>query len=166
MQNFPAHDNLLSVKNTLSAKRARKGMTLIEILIVVAIIGMITFPLLLTYRSYRTTQALSASAESVANHTTSVHIFAREAQKQREWGIKNKGDSTYVIYSTGASGIIEEQNYILDAGVSFEEDFDILFEIGTGKTENESVIKIVNINGHGIWVTVSENGVVEINTNP
>lgn len=163
MLNFSAHDSRFSLKRFHSQKR---GMTLIELLIVIAMIGAITFPLLLTYRTYRTSQALSASVEAVANHTRSVHIFSREAQKQREWGIKNIDDRVYALYSSGASGQIEEQKYILDSGVAFEEDFDILFRIGTGTADHDTTIKIVNINGKKAWINVSKNGVVEINPTP
>lgn len=142
------------------------AFTLVELLIVVAIIGIITFPLLITYRNHRTNQALIASAEAVANHTRSVHIFAREAQKQREWGIKNKSESAYTLYSTGASGIFEEQNYVLDNGIMFEENFDILFEIGTGDAKNPTEIKLITESGRKTWISVTENGLVEVVIDP
>lgn len=138
------------------------GVTLIELLVVVAIIGVISFPLLLTYKNYRTNQALLASAEEFANRTRTVHVFAREAQKQREWGIKYKSENSYVLYSTGASGILEEQNYILESGVSFLQQFDVLFEIGTGATTADQSIELLNANGRKMLVYISKNGVVEV----
>ena len=152
MPNLPA-------RNTFSFK---KGLTLIELIIVVAIIGIISVPLLLTYRSYRTNQALSASLEQVANHTRSVHIFAREARSQREWGIKNIDERVYAFYSSGATGVQEEQRYSLEHGVSFAQDFDILFEIGTGNTSSDYSISIVNTNGQQGLVDVSTVGIVEV----
>lgn len=138
------------------------GVTLIELLIVIAIIGVLSFPLLLTYRNYRTNQALLASADELANHTRTVHVFAREAQKQREWGIRSKDERAYVLYSTGASGFLEEQNYILESGVTFMEDFDVLFQIGTGTTVEDQNIELINTNGRKMLVYISKNGVVEV----
>lgn len=141
---------------------ARRGMTLIELLVVVVIFGVTVIPLLLTYRSYRTTQALFSSTEAVANQVRSAHVFARESRSQREWGIKSTGANSYVIFSLGSTGSRDEQRYSLESGVSFVNSFDIVFEIGTGETDAQYVLEIVSINGRVSRVTVGETGVVEV----
>jgi prepilin-type N-terminal cleavage/methylation domain-containing protein len=155
MQPFPAHGKLPSFRFT-------KGITLIELLVVVAIIGLIAIPLLLTYRSYRTNQALIASAETVSNHTRSAHVFAREAKNQREWGVKSTSAASYAIYSSGPTGEAIEQRYSLDLGVSFEREFEILFSIGEGTAERDYTIELVNTNNRRAILGVSRAGVVEV----
>lgn len=153
---------------TLSAPRRPSiaGFSLIELLVVVAIFGLVFFPLIISYGSHRTNQALFANAEQVANHTRTVHIFAREARKEREWGVKSKSDSAYVLYSSGSSGIVEEQNYALDSGITFESGFDVLFEIGTGEAKSKDTIKLLGSNGKRTWVEVSDSGLVEVKVDP
>lgn len=150
MRFLSAHDNKYA------------GVTLIELLIVVAIIGLVFFPLLLTYRGYRTNQALLASAEEVANHARSVHIFSRESYKLREWGIKNSDSSNYSLYSSGASGELIENNYRLENNIYFEENFDVLFQIGSGEASLESAIKLIADNGQKMQVNINKSGVVEV----
>jgi prepilin-type N-terminal cleavage/methylation domain-containing protein len=166
MTNFPARNRYAQALAGRPARTKRsnalKGFTLIELLIVIAIIGIITFPLLLTYRSYRTSQALNSSVEQVANNVRAVHVFAREARNQREWGIKNLNDSMYALYSSGATGDVDEQQYSLASGVLFPEDFNVLFEIGSGDTDRDYSIPIENVNGKRINVDVSTEGVVEV----
>jgi prepilin-type N-terminal cleavage/methylation domain-containing protein len=139
-----------------------RGLSLIELLIVVAIIGLVVLPLLVTYASHRTTQALYSSSDQVANHTRSVRIFSREAREQKEWGIKNVSENSYALYSTGASGLQIVQNYSLERGVSFTDDFDIRFEIGTGETEQEHIIGLQSSNDQSSSIFVSTTGVVEV----
>lgn len=153
---------------TLSAPRRLRiaGFSLVELLVVVAIFGLVFFPLIITYGSHRTSQALSSNAEQVANYVRAAHIFSREAQKEREWGIRSKSDSAYTLYSTGSSGIVEVQNYTLDNGVTFESGFDILFEIGTGRAKTRKTIKLQGSNGKRIWVEVSDSGLIEVKVDP
>jgi prepilin-type N-terminal cleavage/methylation domain-containing protein len=143
-------------------KRLSRGMTLFELLIVSAIFVVTLVPLLLTYRSYRTTQALAASAEAVANHTREAHIFSREARDRREWGIRSINASLYTLFSSGLEGTRDEERHALESGVEFADSFEILFTIGTGEALDDSVIELVNINGKETLVKISKFGVVEV----
>ncbi len=144
----------------MSTNSAR-GVTLIELILVVTLVGVVFIPLLLTYGSYRTARALQASSEAVANHATSAHIFARDAKSQKEWGIKSTNDRTYAIYSSGASGEKIENSYSLEQGVTFSEDFTILFHIGRGTTSEDSEISLTANNGVIRKIMVSASGIVE-----
>lgn len=139
-----------------------KGLTLIELLLVIAIISVLVIPLLLTYQGYRTSQALLASAEAVANHARSAHVFAREARNSREWGIKSINNYQYSIYSLGASGERLEYNYFLENRVFFVNDFNVLFKIGTGETDSNFDVELVNTNGSKAQVKISKFGLVEV----
>lgn len=142
--------------------KSAHGFTLIEVILVVVIIGVVFTPLLLTYSAYRNTQALYNSAEAVANHTTSAHIFARDAKNQRNWGIKNIDSRRYSIYSSGDSGELNEYNYSLEPGVSFGHDFEILFEIGSGETSHDFQIKLENESKKKLNINVSKLGIAEV----
>lgn len=143
--------------STISAR----GITFIEIILVVTLVGVVFVPLLLTYGSYRNTRALYVSAEAVANQTTSAHIFARDAKDQKDWGIKSTSEQSYSIYSSGASGTKLENNYSLEPGVSFVKDFDILFAIGKGTTSADSEIILKSSKGLERRILVTKSGVVE-----
>jgi len=141
---------------------ARRGMTLVELLVVVVLIGFTVIPFFLTYNSYRSNQALVNSAEQLANNMRAVHIFSREAREQKEWGIKNTNSAIYSIFSSGASGVSIIQQYPLEVGVSFARDFEILFQIGTGETETSQEIELINRRGSKVTVTISQTGVVGV----
>lgn len=145
----------------MQSTSARHGMTLVELLVVVVLIGVTVIPLLLSYNSYRTSQALASSAQAVANNVRSAHIFAREAREQKEWGVKSTSGFSYAIFSSGTSVNIIQQ-YPLEVGISFARDFETLFEIGTGNLNSPQEIELINRKGNKIIITVSQTGVVEV----
>ena len=143
-------------------RKSKKGFTLIELIIVTAIVSLAFIPLLITYRGTRTNQALLNSAESFANHTRSAHVFARESRETKNWGIKRLNQTQYAIFSV-ISGADENENvYTLENAITFNADFRILFNIGTGETDNSQTITLNARNGNSIEIEVLKTGVVDI----
>ena len=140
----------------------RKGLTLIELLLVITIVGVLFIPLLITYRTARTTRALDTSAEEIKNHATSAHIFAREAREKLNWGLVSSSDSTYAIVKEDALGRQTFQNYTLPSGVKFVSNFEVIFKIGSGETDGEKIISLINSNGLERKIQILSTGIVEV----
>ena len=138
------------------------GFTLIELILVTAIIGVITVPFIITYRNSRANQALRTSAEQVADHARSAHVFAREANEGNGWGITSTDDSSYAIVSGTETDWNEFSSYVLQPQITFTNDFFVWFEIGTGAIDSGQTIELSNLNGTKSKVDINENGVVEV----
>ena len=149
---------------TLISKACERGLTLIELLIVIVIISSLVIPLLVGYRGSRTNQALYASANELADKMRNAHVFAREAKDEQEWGIESQGSSSYSLSSGKKSGSSIVNNFVLEPGVTFDKNFTIWFDIGTGelKGANTQTVTLIGINGKRVDVTVLGTGVVEV----
>ncbi|QQS39038.1 prepilin-type N-terminal cleavage/methylation domain-containing protein [Candidatus Woesebacteria bacterium] len=138
------------------------GFTLIEMLIAVSIIGVLIVPLVTTYRDSRNNQALNASAEALADHIRNAHVFAREANQKSNWGIINDTYVKYNVVSGNADSYTKESAFSLDPGITFDHNFTIWFEKGTGETINAASITLVNSKKKKITLEIFKTGVVEV----
>ena len=140
------------------------GFTLIEIIIVLAILGTMVFLFATNFRHSVANQALRASAENFASDIRSVHIYAREVKDKKEWGIESMDDQTsYMI----VSGIIPDDREMvskhkLDGNTKFSGDALVWFTAGTGETDSSESISLESPYGGKIIVDVLINGVVEV----
>ena len=146
----------------LAARPSDKGFTLIEVILVVAMISVIVIPLLISYRTTRTNQALLSSTEEFANHVRSAHIFARDANGRKSWGVRSIDTKLYEIYSAIGGTSSAENRYSLEPAVQFTNSFDVLFHIGTGETDVELQVLFSADNGSKAKVEVLKTGVVEV----
>ncbi len=138
-----------------------KGFTLVEMLIVVAIIGIFMIPLLITYRSSQNNQKLRVVAEEFADQVRTVHIYARDAKDKKSWGIK-LSDNGYSLLSGRADSYKVDKSFSLGKNIEFEKDQLVWFEIGTGQTDRDYEVVIVDTRGKKIAVKISKNGIVEV----
>ncbi len=138
------------------------GFTFFELLIAMSIIGVIAIPFIITFRNARANQALRSSAEQVADHVRVAHVFAREANEKKGWGIKNESDSTYAIIKGSKSDWEINSLYSINSQTSFADDFFIWFEIGLGETDTDHIIHLINSNDVHSKIIVNKNGVVEV----
>jgi len=138
-----------------------KGFTLVEMLIVVAIIGIFTIPLLITYRSSQNNQKLRVAAEEFADQVRTVHIYARDAKDKKAWGVDLSGNS-YSLLSGRIDSYKVDKSLSLGKNIEFETDYFIWFDIGTGQTDQNYEVVIVDTRGKQIAVKISKNGIVEV----
>lgn len=138
------------------------GITLVEILIVMAILGLLSFPLLITYQTSRAKQALRISTEVFADNLRTAHIFSREAKDEKSWGIKRDDRASYALVSKQTGDWQAEKVYKLENQVEFVGDFFVWFEIGTGETTSDLSLKLKNSKGHKLKVDILKKGTIEV----
>jgi type II secretory pathway pseudopilin PulG len=148
----------------MSAQKNIRALTLVELLIVIAIIIVLLLPLLITYRTSRASQALRASTEQLADDIRTAHIYARESKDKKAWGIKKLGSDSYALVSGTDTTSVISQNFHLEPGITFTNDFIIWFGSGTGETLLDSSVMLQNLNGKKMEVVVIKSGAVEVKT--
>ena len=153
--------------NTAAQKLQGKykgGFTLIEVIIVLAILGTMVFLFATNYRHSISNQAFRASAEKFASDTRSVHIYAREVKDKKEWGIESMDDRAFymIVSGTTLDGREMVSKHKLDGDTKFSEDALIWFTAGTGETDSGKNITLESSYGGKIIVDVLINGVVEV----
>ncbi len=141
------------------------AMTLIELLIVIAIVGIVSVPSFFVISSMRNNQALNSSAEKLKNVLTQAHIFAREAKDNKEWGVTQQDATTYRFRSRTSSSDPSPSNqaeYSIENPLVFSGAmFSIWFEKGTGNTTAKTII-LRAPNAKTIQVRISATGIVEV----
>lgn len=146
-----------------SAQNRTKGFTFLEILLTIAIIGVLVVPFLITYGTSRRTQALRSSAEQLADSFRNAHVYAREATDQKSWGILRVDDTQYSLVSGSPDSYSSKTMYSLERDVFFVEDFEIWFGIGTGETDQFYTVVIEDKNGRQQEIEIYETGLIELN---
>jgi len=146
----------------MTARTEELGFTLIEMLVTLALVGLVTLPLILTFRTSRQNQAMRASAESFADNVKGAHIFSRETKDKKAWGIKNEDNRKYAIVSGKPDNFEVVYSYSLESGVHFSSGFALWFGPGTGTLEHDEIIDIEADNGQSMRVSVSSTGIVEV----
>jgi len=145
-----------------SFRHSSPGFTLVEILIVLTLIATLTVPLIISYQNSRTTQALRTSAEELANQVRSAHVFAREANEQKGWGILRTSETTYSLVSGEKYDWTVVTSRRTEHGVTFQNDFFIWFELATGETDMDYSIVLSTPKGITQTVNIVTTGLVEI----
>src|SRR3972149_10688481 len=153
---------------SLPASASSPAITLIEILVVIALIIVVVPALYISFSKYRANRALETSIESFADLISTAHVYAREAKDEKAWGVRNIDDSSYEIVSGQPQDYQSDRQTSLNLSVFFENDFFVWFIIGTGEKDKlntiptDEVIYLVNTNGRKKGVVVSDTGVVQV----
>lgn len=127
-----------------------------------AIIALLVFPLLITYRTSRANQALRSSAQILSDTIMSAHVYARNARGEKSWGVRRSGVSTYELISKDSSAIAKEASFSLEQNIVFQNDFTVWFTAGVGDAESPLTIVISADNGRSLQVAVTKTGLVEV----
>ena len=142
----------------------KDGFTLIEIIIVLAILGTMVFLFATNFRHSVANQSLRASAENFASDIRSVHIYAREVRDKKEWGIESADDKMSYMVVSGIT--IDDKEIVskheLEEDTKFSGDVFVWFAAGTGETDSGKSISLESPYGGKIIIDVLINGVVEV----
>lgn len=149
-------------KRDRKVPKLTKGFSFIELLVVVVIISVLSIPFVINYKTTRNTQVLNAAAEVLGDRIRNAHVFAREANEKKGWGIVRDSETRYLLVSGEKDDWSTQSSYSLQSGVTIPDVFFIWFEKGTGETENLQTISIVNRSGKTIQVVVQKTGLVEV----
>lgn len=157
MQNSPA----LKPKNPIL--RVVEGFTLVEILVVVAILGIISVGALFSLSHTNANQSLVASGEQLADVFRQAHIFSRESRDTKTWGVRDTALSGYelVSYMTDPTLVTVEKSYPLERNITFRTPFLIWFTRGSGEAVN-TIVELETPNGVIKQVHLLETGVVNV----
>ena len=158
---------------TLPAKYTRTplrltGFTLIELLVVVAIILIVVPVLYISFSNYRANRALEISAEAIADNLRMVHIYAREANDEKAWGVRSVSDNSYDIVSGNSTTWTSERHVELLSPITFDANFVLWFVIGIGEKDilnsdpPHEPVRLTSPTGRSIRVNVLDTGVVEV----
>ncbi|HCS78897.1 TPA: hypothetical protein DIV55_04085 [Patescibacteria group bacterium] len=138
------------------------AFTLVELVIVIALIGIFALAIGTALVTARDNQALVTSAETLADHLREAHIFARNARDGTAWGIRNLTSTSYALVSGTDASWHTEKVYMLDRQVTFTSNFAVWFTIGTGTSLVAHTIELINTHGRTMHVEVLESGVVDV----
>jgi type II secretory pathway pseudopilin PulG len=140
----------------------RVGFTLIEVLIVCALIPLISIPIIINWRTSRSNQALKTSAESFSDVLRSAHIYSREAKNSQHWGVRQTNKNSYQLVAGDESNPTIESRLSFESQINFvSENFIVWFDIGTGETNNKQSVELENMNSKKIKIDIYKTGLVE-----
>jgi prepilin-type N-terminal cleavage/methylation domain-containing protein len=145
-----------------TARKNNYGFSLIELLVVIAIIGVMIFPLFITYRTSRANQALRSSTETLADNIRTAHIYARAAKDKSSWGIRKISNTEYELIAGKPDTWHSVQTFVVDKQISLTTDFVVWFDIGTGNTATPLSVTVLSQNGKSMRIDVMESGAVEV----
>jgi prepilin-type N-terminal cleavage/methylation domain-containing protein len=139
-----------------------KAFTLIEILLVIAIISTVTAGLYISFRGSRSNQALVMTSESLADVFRSAHISSRQSKDSLAWGVKSESANFYALYSRSPTVDTRVKIYSTDSSVTILTDFEVWFNQGSGETDTPLTVELKNIFGRKTAVEVLNSGTVNV----
>lgn len=139
-----------------------QAFSLIEVIIVTALIAIVTVPLLINGRTVSISQGLKTSVQLVSNDLVTAKIYSREGKNQASWGIRTISANQYeLIYGTQSNPTVQLVRQ-LEERVVFENNATIWFGIGSGETsQNVTINLIAPDSGKRAIINVNTNGLVE-----
>lgn len=140
------------------------GLTLIEMLIVIALIGLFSVPLYISYTRTQANQGLSATVEELASTAKRAYLYSREAKDQKVWGIKRQDENSFALISGKPDDWSTISITRVEPLVTIPNDFTVLFQIGTGQIDADTSIILVNRYGRQAKVNINKTGNVETET--
>ena len=148
-----------------------KGLTLIEIIVVIAVIVMLFFIILSAFSGFNRNYALDTSAGEVAEIISEARSFTLASKGDSAYGVHFESDQVTlfkgVTYSssdpdnqiTTLSSLVTLSDISISGGVS-----DIVFERLTGDLDNDGTVTIslVSDSSKTRTITFSKTGIVEV----
>ena len=142
--------------------RFKPAFTIIELLVVVALVAAIAVPSSMAIGSFRNRQAMATSVEELTGALRRAHIYAREAKDGQAWGVTFKDASSFVLVSGIPTDYSPRGEYALTAPSTFVNGgFEVWFGQGTGNVREEVSIEISQPSGLKAEVDVNKTGLVE-----
>lgn len=141
----------------------RPALTIIELILVMALLALLLVPAILGITAYRQKQALNASADILGSVLSRAHIYSREAKEQKLWGVRRKDTRSYEMISGAPGNVSVEAEFGLASPTRFVGDsFEIWFLVDTGEADSAKTIRLLAPRGNMLQVIVNKSGSVEI----
>lgn len=142
--------------------KRNSAVTLIEMLVVMAVMAIIALPLYISYTRTQANQTLRASTEQLADTFRRAHVFAREAKDEKAWAVKSDSLTSYSLIAGNDANFKTEKATTLETFVKFPADFRVWFEVGTGDARMPQSVTIENTYGKQFVIEIFKTGIVEI----
>lgn len=144
--------------------KSQKGMTLMEVLVAIGIIGILSFITIPAFRSYGPKLELSGSAQELVSDLH--YIQQLSVTEQKEYSIKFfPGDKKYQVLKYGTATILKEKilppeiQSLTVAGFTGDE---VVYN-SYGAVKEEGNIELKNVGNETKTVLVKPSGFVEVN---
>lgn len=137
------------------------AFTLVEILLVVALLGLLALPAYFSYARSRANQELTVSAEMIAATLRQAHVFSLQAKELKQWGVKSQSATSYALVSRISKDEVVEKTLTLEPNTKLIGTFSVWFAKGTGEAK-ESTVRLQNTNKKQFSVQLTPTGTVSI----
>ena len=155
-----------SYLNTMFATSKKAGFTLVELLIVTALIALLIVPAFINYLGAIRNQQLLTAGEQLAEQVRLAHVSSREFRDEKMWGIQTTSPFTTYSLVSSEEGITKiEKTYPLSSSLSFEttNTVNVWFTPSKGELDTaQQVLTIRSSYGKRISVTIFHSGLVEV----
>ncbi len=142
--------------------KLRSAFTYVEIILVVVLLAVLSFPLLTNYITASNKYHLQSAVTDVADATRTAHVYSREGQKQVAWGVHSVNANTYEVIRGTSENFVVEATRTIPEDTRFKSAFTIWFELGTGETPVDQEIIVVNQKGAEGHIKVYKTGVLDL----
>lgn len=140
------------------------ALTIIEVLIVVAVISTLSIPLYFSYTRTQAHQSLRSSSEQLADTLRSARLFSREAKDFKAWGVKRMDEKTYALVGSPRENPFVEKVTTVESLVTIPQGFEVWFEIGTGNAQTDTSVSLENKYGRKAILKIYRTGIIDIET--
>lgn len=142
-------------------KKSALGFTIFELLVVIALIGLLSLPLLTGGGFIGGAARIRANSDQVYSDMVLARSYARDARDRVNWGVRYAGQNSYEIVSGNEESITVFATRSLDSSVSFEDEFTVWFTSGVGETTDDHELFLVDRDGKKIRIMVYKSGLIE-----
>lgn len=141
----------------------KPALTLIELVIVMALVAILSGVAVINFRKMRENQAMKLSSENIVSELNRVRIFSRENRNEKSWGLKVVSESAYTIKVRDESGVSDLASYELSSPVLFTDaNFEVWFDQVTGNTGEDKRLQLRTPSGSVKNINISQYGVINI----
>jgi prepilin-type N-terminal cleavage/methylation domain-containing protein len=141
----------------------KPALTLIELVIVMALVAILSGVAVINFRKMRENQAMKLSSENIVSELNRVRIFSRENRNEKSWGLKVVSESAYTIKVRDESGVSDLASYELSSPVLFADaNFEVWFDQVTGNTGEDKRLQLRTPSGSVKNINISQYGVINI----
>jgi prepilin-type N-terminal cleavage/methylation domain-containing protein len=142
----------------------RKGLTLIEILLVFSLVAILATGAFISFLGVKANQALSASAENLQTVLNRARMYARDGRDEKAWGVIEHGTTGYDLVEGSPGDFSVNRNFGLESPTRFGgSDFLVWFQPGSGDVSTGVDILLTNQRGAVAIVSVKTTGLIEVN---
>jgi hypothetical protein len=139
------------------------GITLIELVLVMSMIALVSFPLVIGIRNMKMKQAMKYSVTNMVSDLRLIHGFAREEKDQAGWGIQYVDKNSYQIVSGNLPDIVATNSKDLETPVVFKQSFPLIWFVrGAGVMDSPISIILQSSDDIESTVEITKDGIINV----